>query len=89
MKLVTSEERFIVDCHTDNFGYISDDHYAFESKEDLESFLGINDNHMDKIYKYGTDIFGRQRRLGASEYPVNIYSKIEYKIDWEDNIEDD
>lgn len=57
MKLVASEETYVAECHTDSFGFTNDDRYIFRTKEELENFLGINDNHEDKTYKYGTDIF--------------------------------
>ncbi len=89
MKLVASEERFIVECHTDDFGYKSNDCYVFGSKEELENFLGINDDCENHIYKRGTDISGRDWKIGCNEFPDCVYSKTEYEIDWEVNSEED
>jgi len=83
MKLNKSRERFYVECHTDDFGYTSDDCYTFDSEEQLENFLGIHNDYENHVYKEGTDIFGRSRSLGCSECPNNIYSKTEYEIEWD------
>lgn len=82
MKLIPEKEVFIAECHTSDCGYESDDHYAFPSKEELENFLGVNNDYENHIYKRGIDIFDRERSLGSNEYPNYIYSKIEYRVDW-------
>lgn len=83
MKLIQEEqEKFIVECHTDDCGYESNDRYVFPSKEELENFLGINNDYENHVYKSGVDIFGQERSLGSNEYPNYIYSKIEYRVDW-------
>ena len=83
MKLIPWQQVFYVECHTDNFGYKHDDCYAFNSCEEVENFLGMHDDYKNQIYKEGEDISGNKLHLGCDEYPNNIYSQIEYEIDWQ------
>lgn len=83
MKLVKEEEKFYVVCHTDDCGYNSEDTYVFPSMDEVEKFFGIKNDYENHIYYNGTDIYGQKRSLGCNEFPVIIYSRTDYEINWE------
>lgn len=83
MKLIKEEEKLYVVCHTDDFGYHSENTYIFPSMDEVEKFLGMKNDYENHIYYSGTDIYGRERSLGCNEFPDVIYSKTDYEINWD------
>lgn len=82
MKLIKEDEKFYIDCHTDNCGYHSEDTYVFPSMDEIEKFLGMKNDYENHIYYNGTDIYGQKRSLGCNEFVDAIYSRTDFNIDW-------